>query len=179
MPLARSQPYLLKGQYPSGATVARLVRMSDSEIRKEKKSRNSLERIPRANLEGRLSQLHQHGLHEHIRTLDIRHSPIPHIEDHVDLATVDTFLAKKDRGENPVVVILDNTYYSLNYCYERKGKGLRCRTTLLYLWLAVHLFHSKGRMTFPIEDYHWSWVKTMSKAKWAKHSNEATQKSIR
>ncbi|RDX73770.1 hypothetical protein CR513_46577, partial [Mucuna pruriens] len=51
---------------------------------------------------------------------------IPHIEDYMDLAGMDAFLAKRDRGENPVIAILANTYYSLNYCYERNGKGLRC-----------------------------------------------------
>ncbi|RDY03990.1 hypothetical protein CR513_12351, partial [Mucuna pruriens] len=91
---------------------------------------------------------------------------------------MDAFLAKRDKGENPVITILANIYYSLNYCYERNGKGLRFCTTLLYLWLVVHLFHSKGRTTCPIEDYHWSWVKTMSKAEWTKHLDEATEKSI-
>ncbi|RDX73410.1 hypothetical protein CR513_46987, partial [Mucuna pruriens] len=134
--------------------------MFESKIRKEKKSRNSLESIPRTNLEGRLGQLHRQ-------------------EDHVDLAAVDAFLVMRNKGENPMIAILANTFYSLNYCYERNGKALRCCTTLLYLWLAAHLFHSKGRTTCPIEDYHWSWVKTMSKAKWTKHLDEATKKSIR
>ncbi|RDY10544.1 hypothetical protein CR513_04914, partial [Mucuna pruriens] len=102
-----------------------------------------------------------------------------YIEDHVDLAAINAFLAKRNRGENPMIMILANTYYSLNCCYERNRKGLRCCTTLLYLWLATHLFHNNGRTTCPIEDYHWSWVTMMSKAKWTKHLDEATEKSIR
>ncbi|RDX64757.1 hypothetical protein CR513_56652, partial [Mucuna pruriens] len=86
----------------------------------------------------------------------------PQIEDYIDLAVVDAFLAKKDRGENTVIVVLANTYYTLNYCYEKNRKGLRCCTPLLYLWMAAHLFHSKRRMTYPIEDHYWSWIKPMT-----------------
>ncbi|RDY04131.1 hypothetical protein CR513_12194, partial [Mucuna pruriens] len=118
MPLTKAPPYLFKGQYPSWATISKLLRMSESKIREEKKSRNGLESILRANLE----------------------------EDHIDLASIDTFLAKRDRGENLVIAILANTYYSLNYCPERNGKGLRCYTTLLRLPLELGEDDVQGRM---------------------------------
>ncbi|RDY02431.1 hypothetical protein CR513_14111, partial [Mucuna pruriens] len=54
-----------------------------------------------------------------------------HIEDYVDLAAIDAFLAKRDRGENPIIAaILANTYYSLNYYYERNGKRLSYKAWL-------------------------------------------------
>ncbi|RDX68575.1 hypothetical protein CR513_52415, partial [Mucuna pruriens] len=87
----------------------------------------------------------------------------PHLEDYVDLAAIEVFLAKKDRGENPTMAILANTYYILNYCYEKKEGSLRCCTYLLYLWLTAHLFHSKSKTTCRVEDFMWSWIKTMSK----------------
>ncbi|RDX78147.1 hypothetical protein CR513_41626, partial [Mucuna pruriens] len=170
------------GGYPSWAAVAKLLRTSKSEIRKEKKSQNGLDSILWVNLEGKLCQLHRQGdWGAFINVFGLLIYDIvlfSYIEDHVDLAVIDIFLAKRDKGENPVIAILANIYYSLNYCYERNGKGLRCCTTLLYLWLATHLFHNKGRTTCPIKDYHWSWVKTMSKAEWTKHLDEATEKSI-
>ncbi|RDY02531.1 hypothetical protein CR513_14002, partial [Mucuna pruriens] len=43
-----------------------------------------------------------------------------------DLAAIDAFLNKRDKGEHPVVAILANTYYTLDYCSRKKGKGLRC-----------------------------------------------------
>ncbi|RDX75448.1 hypothetical protein CR513_44657, partial [Mucuna pruriens] len=101
-----------------------------------------------------------------------------HIEDYVDLAVVDAFLAKRDRGENPVIAILANTYYSLNYCYEKNGKALRCCTTLLYLWLTTYLFHNTRKAACPIEDYRWSWIKTMTKAEWTKQLDDAFERSI-
>ncbi|RDX85504.1 hypothetical protein CR513_33290, partial [Mucuna pruriens] len=102
----------------------------------------------------------------------------PHIEDYMDLAVVDTFLAKRDKGENPIIAILGNTYYSLNYCYVKNGKALRCCTTLLYLWLTAHLFHNKRRATCPIKNYRWSWIRTMAMPEWTKQLDDASEKSI-
>ncbi|RDX93867.1 hypothetical protein CR513_23818, partial [Mucuna pruriens] len=74
----------------------------------------------------------------------------PQIEDHIDLITIDAFLAKRDRGENPVIVELANTYYTLDYCHERNERGLSCCTSLLYLWMIAHFVHSKRKTTgFP------------------------------
>ncbi|RDX82957.1 hypothetical protein CR513_36202, partial [Mucuna pruriens] len=68
---------------------------------------------------------------------------------YVDLAAIDTFLTEKDRGENLVIAILANTYYSLNYFYERNGKGLRCCTSLLYLWLMPTFSTTKEEQLSP------------------------------
>ncbi|RDX73768.1 hypothetical protein CR513_46575, partial [Mucuna pruriens] len=61
MPLAKSLPYLFKGQYPSWALVAKLLRISKLEARREKRNKNGLEGIPRASLEDKLGQLQQEG----------------------------------------------------------------------------------------------------------------------
>ncbi|RDX89121.1 hypothetical protein CR513_29201, partial [Mucuna pruriens] len=57
-------------------------------------------------------------------------------------------------GEHPVVAVLANTYYTLDYCSRKKGKGLRCCTLLLFLRLIAHLFHSSKKMKCPIEDHY-------------------------
>ncbi|RDX92415.1 hypothetical protein CR513_25464, partial [Mucuna pruriens] len=69
----------------------------------------------------------------------------PHGDDFIDLAAIDVYLSKRDRGENPTIALLTNTYYTLNHCCERKGGNLRCCSHLLYLWLTTHLFHSKRK----------------------------------
>ncbi|RDY12195.1 hypothetical protein CR513_03054, partial [Mucuna pruriens] len=51
----------------------------------------------------------------------------PHLEDYIDLTVVDAFLAKRDGGENLVIAVLANTYYTLNYYYEKNEKSLRGR----------------------------------------------------
>ncbi|RDY04542.1 hypothetical protein CR513_11728, partial [Mucuna pruriens] len=95
------------------ASVAKLLKISKPEVLREKRNRNGLEGIPRASWR-----------------IDSANSSkkdiilFPHIEDCVDLAAKAAFLAKRDRGENPVIAILGNTYYSLNYCYERNEKGI-------------------------------------------------------
>ncbi|RDX89677.1 hypothetical protein CR513_28561, partial [Mucuna pruriens] len=91
----------------------------------------------------------------------------PHLEDYIDLVAIDIFLAKRNKGENPVIAVLADTYCTINYCCEKNMKSLRCSTYLLYLWMTTHLFHSKCKMTCPVEDFKWCWVKTMSKQDWA------------
>ncbi|RDX99234.1 hypothetical protein CR513_17736, partial [Mucuna pruriens] len=87
----------------------------------------------------------------------------PRRDDYIDLTTIDAFLAKRDRGENPTMALLANTYYILNYCCERKGGSLRCCTHLLYLWLIAHLFHSKCKTACLVEDFKWSWLRRIPK----------------
>ncbi|RDX92492.1 hypothetical protein CR513_25362, partial [Mucuna pruriens] len=167
LPLAKSPPYLFRGQYPSWALVAKLLQTSKSEVLGKKGTQNDLEGIQKANIEDRLYQLQQEGdwrtFMDVYGLLIYGIVPFPHVEDYIDLVAVDAFLTKKDKGENPVIVVLANTYYTLNYCHEKNGKGLRCCTSLLYLWITTHLFHNKRRATCPIEDHHWSWVKPMSR----------------
>ncbi|RDY00183.1 hypothetical protein CR513_16664, partial [Mucuna pruriens] len=108
----------------------------------------------------------------------------PQIECYIDLAAIDAFLEKRDRGEHPVVAVLTNTYYTLDYYtldyYSKKnGRGLRCCTTLLFLWLTAHLFHSRKRTRCPIEDHYWSCVKPLTKVEWTARLDEAIERSIR
>ncbi|RDX97957.1 hypothetical protein CR513_19201, partial [Mucuna pruriens] len=125
MPLARSSRYLFKGQYPSWAIVAKLLRMSESEIRKEKKSQNGLKSIPRANLEGKLGQLHRQGdwgaFMDVFKLLIYDIVLFPYIKDHIDLAVVDAFLPKTDNGENPTMSKAEWT----NHLDEATEKSIR------------------------------------------------------
>ncbi|RDY04470.1 hypothetical protein CR513_11815, partial [Mucuna pruriens] len=137
LPLAKSPPYLFGGQYPSWALVAKLLKTSKRE--------------PGTTLrEFREPTLKTDSINSSRKVTIL----FPHVEDYIDLADLDTFLAKKDRGENLVIVVLANTYYTLNYCHEKHGTGLRCCTSLLYLWITAYLFQTKRRATCPIKDHH-------------------------
>ncbi|RDX97634.1 hypothetical protein CR513_19574, partial [Mucuna pruriens] len=133
MPFEKSPPYLFQGHYSSWASMAKL-------------------------LKERLRQLQGEGdwltFTNVYRLLVYGIVLFPHIEDYVDLAAIDAFLGKRDQGESPVIVVLANTYYTLNYCYKKNGRGLRCCTSLFYLWMTAHLFHSKGRMACSIKDHN-------------------------
>ncbi|RDX75897.1 hypothetical protein CR513_44184, partial [Mucuna pruriens] len=142
MPLEKSPPYLFRGHYPSWASVAKLLK-----VPKDPRS-NSGGEPPTA-----LGRRGLADLHRCIRASSLWHSAFPQIEQYVDLATVDTFLSKRDRGEQPVVAVLANTYHTLDYWSMKNGRGLRCCTSLLFLWLTAHLFHSSERTRCPIEDH--------------------------
>ncbi|RDX76838.1 hypothetical protein CR513_43133, partial [Mucuna pruriens] len=146
----------------------------ESEITREKRNQNGLEGVQRSYLEERLHQLLQEEdwpvVVDVYRLLLYGIVIFPHTEDYIDLAIINVFLTKRDRGEN--------TYYTLSYCCERQGKSLRCCAHLLYLWLIAHLFHSKRKTTCPIEDFKWSWIRTMSHARWAEQLDGALERII-
>ncbi|RDX93007.1 hypothetical protein CR513_24786, partial [Mucuna pruriens] len=130
--------------------------------------------LPKASLEERLLQLQrEEDWTAFMDTFGLL------IDGYIDLVAADAFLAKQDRGETPIIVVLANTYYSLNYYFEKNGKGLRCCTFLLYLWMTTHFFHSKKRTTCPIEDHHWSCIRPLTKDEWTTHLDVATEKLIR
>ncbi|RDX93148.1 hypothetical protein CR513_24621, partial [Mucuna pruriens] len=150
--------------------MAKVLKVPKSEILRQKKNRNGVEGILETALEERLQQLQEeedwsafvnvYGLLVYGIIL------FPQIEHYVDLTAIDAFLGRRDWGEHPVVVVLANTYYTLDYCSMRNGKGLRCYTTLLFLWLTVHLFHSSKKT---------SYVKLLTKVEWTACLDEATE----
>ncbi|RDY13607.1 hypothetical protein CR513_01446, partial [Mucuna pruriens] len=182
LPLAESPHYFHRVQSPSWASIAKLLRVIGSEMVREKRNQNGLKGIQRSYLEERLHRLQKDG--DWPTVMDVYGLLVygtvlfPHGDDYVDLAAIDAYLAKRDKGENPTIALLANTYYTLNYCCERKGGSLRCCTHLLYLWLTIHLFHSKRKTTCPVEDFKWSWIKTMSRDHWTRKLNEALERTI-
>ncbi|RDX79149.1 hypothetical protein CR513_40462, partial [Mucuna pruriens] len=156
--------------------------MFESKALRRKRNRNGLEGLPKANLEERLLQLQREGdwsaFMDAFGLLVYDIMLFPQIEAYIDLAAIDAFLAKRDRGKNPIIAVLANTYYYLNYFFEKNGKGLRCCTSLQYLWMTAHLFHNGKRTAYPIEDDHWSCIRPLTKGEWTTCLDEATKKSI-
>ncbi|RDX92299.1 hypothetical protein CR513_25588, partial [Mucuna pruriens] len=140
----RSPPYLFRGHYPSWASVAKLIKVPESAMTKLRKNRNGVEVISKVVFEERLQQLQERGdcltFTKVYGLLVYGIILFPHIEHYMDLATIDAFLGKKN------------------------GKGLRCCTLLLFLWLTAHLFHSSKKMKRLIDDHYWSCVKPLTKA---------------
>ncbi|RDX96822.1 hypothetical protein CR513_20475, partial [Mucuna pruriens] len=182
LPLAKSPPYLYKGHHPSWASMEKLLKMLELEVLRRKKNKNSLEGIQKVSLEEKLHQFQKEGdwqtFMDVYKLLVYGIVLFPHVEDYIDLAVVDAFLTKRDKGENHVIVVLANTYYTLNYCYKKNEKALQCCTPMLYLWMTTHLFHSKRRTACTIEDHHWSWIKTMSRKEWTRCLDEALERTI-
>ncbi|RDX66437.1 hypothetical protein CR513_54796, partial [Mucuna pruriens] len=183
LPLTKSPLYFHQGQPPFWATIARLLRVSEAEMSKQRRNRNGLEGIPRVYIEERLLQFqeeqHWDAMMDILGLLLYGVVLFPYIEDYIDLAAIEEFLAKRDRGENPTIAVLANTYYTLSYCSGRKTGSFRCCTPLFYLWLTAHFFQCKTKTTCPIEDFKWSCVKTMTKEQWVRRLGEATERTIR
>ncbi|RDX92564.1 hypothetical protein CR513_25290, partial [Mucuna pruriens] len=183
LPLAEGALYFHQDQTPSWGTITRLLKTSEEDITKVKKNRNGIEGLPKAYLEQKLDLFRLGGdWPTFMDTLGLLIYGIllfPHPENYVDLAAMEVFLAKKNKGENPIMAVLADTYYSLHQCGERRRGILRCCTPLLYLWLTSHLFQCKHRTTCPIEDFKWSWVPPMTNKEWARKLDEATERSVR
>ncbi|RDY07884.1 hypothetical protein CR513_07941, partial [Mucuna pruriens] len=175
--------YFHDDQTPSWGTIARILKVSEEEMTRVKKNRNGSEGLPRVYLEKRLDlfQVKEDwpAFMDALGLLIYGILLFPQLEDYVDLAAMEVFLARKNKGENPTMAILADTYYSLNQCGERRRGVLRCCTPLLYLWLTAHLFQCKHRTVSPVEDFKWSWIPPMTKEEWVHKLDEATEKSIR
>ncbi|RDY06359.1 hypothetical protein CR513_09661, partial [Mucuna pruriens] len=174
LPLAESRSYFHQDQAPSWGTIARLLKVLEEEITRVKRNRPTLKNVDLFRVWENWSAF--------MDTLGLLIYGIllfPQLEDYVDLVAIGVFLAKKNKGENPVMAVLVDTYYSLNQCGERRRGVLRCCTPLLYLWLTSHLFQCKHSTTCPIEDFKWSWIPPMTKEEWVRKLDEASEKSIR
>ncbi|RDX86131.1 hypothetical protein CR513_32566, partial [Mucuna pruriens] len=90
IPYDKSPPYLFRGHYPSWASVARVLKAEE----KSKWSGSD----PRSGL-GTKAPTASGG----IRLVSLGIMLFPQIERYVDLATIDAFLGRRDRGEHIVV----------------------------------------------------------------------------
>ncbi|RDY10761.1 hypothetical protein CR513_04671, partial [Mucuna pruriens] len=183
LPLAESVSYFHQDQTPSWGTIARLLKVLGEEMTRVKRNRNGSEGLPRVYLEKRLDLFRVWedwpAFMDTLRLLIYEILLFPQLEDYEDLIAVGEFLAMENRGENPTMAVLADTYYSLNQCDEQRRGVLRCCTPLLYLWLTAHLFQCKHRMACPVEDFKWSWILPMTKEEWVRKLDEASEKSIR
>ncbi|RDY05592.1 hypothetical protein CR513_10536, partial [Mucuna pruriens] len=102
----KSPPYLFGDHYPSWAAVAKLFKVPKSVVVMLKKNRNRVEGISEVIFEARLQQLQEGDWLTFVDVYGLLVYGIilfPHIECYVNLATIDAFLGKRDKGEHPVV----------------------------------------------------------------------------
>ncbi|RDX77787.1 hypothetical protein CR513_42037, partial [Mucuna pruriens] len=123
-PLMENPPYLYQGNYPSWDKVAKLLRVSKPELVKRKMGRSEVDGIPLVYLEERMELLSKNGnwdAFNDVLGLDVYGIVIfSHLNDYVDLATIDVFLACQERGKNLIATVLANTYYTIHSCHDKK-----------------------------------------------------------
>ncbi|RDX87454.1 hypothetical protein CR513_31072, partial [Mucuna pruriens] len=178
--LIERQPYLYQGNYPSWAKITKLLKVMESKLAKKRLRRNSVEGLPKAYLEKRMKYLYEMGDWEtfaNILGLSLFGIVLlPRLDDH---ATIDTFWAGWEKNKNPMVVVLANTYYTLNNNHEGKGGRMTYYLHTLYLWIIAHIFTSTCKTPCPIEDYKWCFVKILTDQEWAQILRNSSNKTIR
>ncbi|RDX76837.1 hypothetical protein CR513_43132, partial [Mucuna pruriens] len=173
---------LERGNWPSSEKIAKLLKVPEVEILRARQQRSGVEGIPLSYLEERMSMLIKFGnwdlLADTLGLAIYRIVLLLHLNDYVDLAVIDAFIAVKEKGLSPTVVVLANTYYSLQRCHDGRGGRLVCCLPALYVWLISHIFVSKCPTTCPIEDHKWCLVPNKNGSEWAMFLASLTDKTF-
>ena len=81
----------------------------------------------------------------------------------VDSTVISVFWAIKNQEVDPVPALLDDVYYTLNICHDKKIRSLHCCIPLLYQWIVSHLYKDIY-MIEAMSNHNWA-QKTMSLTK--------------
>jgi len=75
----------------------------------------------------------------------------PNVEDLVDYAAIDVFVASKTRSKNPVPTILADVYIALHLCYDLGKRKLMCCLPVFYVWLLSRIGEKGISAPGPVE----------------------------
>jgi len=76
----------------------------------------------------------------------------PNVEDFVNYAAIDVFIASKTRSENPVPAILADVYIALHLCYDMGKRKLMCCLHMFYVWLLSRIGEKGISAQCPVEE---------------------------
>ncbi|XP_027936168.1 uncharacterized protein LOC114191186 [Vigna unguiculata] len=91
----------------------------------------------------------------------------PKIDDFVDYAAMDVFIASKTRSENPVTAFLADVYGTMSFCHERKGKKILCCLPAVYVWLFTRVFKGSVDVRCSVEQMSQHKPKVKGGNEWA------------
>ncbi|XP_061338461.1 uncharacterized protein LOC133285268 [Gastrolobium bilobum] len=181
--LEEEKPYCYIGHYPSMHVVAEILKVQVRDLQERKQIRNETVGFPRKYLEEHLHHLAEEG--EWDTFIDVLALTIygilifPNIDEFVDFAAIDVFVARKFKRENPVPAILADVYYTLSFCHERKGKRILCCLPVLFIWLTAHMFNRGYKAACPIADFRMYQLKAKSGREWVETLAKLDGKSVR
>jgi len=138
-PLGGRRPYLFSGFYPSLARISKIVQISVQELDHRKQVENGVVGISRKYLEAKARILASKG--EWAPFIDILALLIfggvlfPNVDELVDLAPIDAFLAYHNHKGSPVVAMLADLYDTFDQRCEKSNTRIVCCTPALYVWL--------------------------------------------
>ncbi|KAL5153113.1 hypothetical protein HKD37_19G052718 [Glycine soja] len=147
-PLGGMKSYLFFRFHPSMARVAKVVKISAQELDRVKQNKNGVVGIPRKRLEEKAEALANQG--EWTSFINILALLVfgtilfPNVDELVDLAAIDAFLAYHHSKESPVIAVLANAYDTFDLRCEKSDSRIVCCTPALFVWLVSHVFHHEG-----------------------------------
>lgn len=168
--LGNEGPYLYMGHYPSLPKIASSLNINVRELAKWKDTKGGVEGFPREHLENYAKHLADKeewdGFMDMLALIIYGIVLFPNIENFIDFAAIDVFLAYKHRRKNPVPAVLADTYHALTLRHEKKGGIILCCLPVLYLWFTTHMFKKGG------------WVEIRSKSEWARDITNLSGRTI-
>jgi len=131
-------PYRYSEQRASISTLAGILKVHPAELESKMASKGNSKGIPQGYLEGHLRRLAEKEIGETF--MDVLALTLygvvlfPNMENFVDQAAIDVFVAYKIHSESPVTAVLADVYGGLNLCYALKRKKMLCCVPILYVW---------------------------------------------
>ncbi|XP_027368372.1 uncharacterized protein LOC113874345 [Abrus precatorius] len=183
LPLEGQQPYRPMKHHASLPTIANVLRIHLAGLQQAYQEKHQNRGFTREFLE---RQMHNLAEKEDWETfIDVLALTIygivlfPKHDNFVDLATIDVFLACKNRSENPVPALLADVYCTLIFCHERKGKRIICCLPMLYIWLTAHVFKRPSEIKCPITDLLRFQIGQKNGQEWANHLASLNEGHVR
>ncbi|XP_061359319.1 uncharacterized protein LOC133303421 [Gastrolobium bilobum] len=177
------KPYRYLGHYPSMHAIADVLKVPEKSLQKKRQNRNGTDGFSRKYLEKHLRHLAE--IEDWEAFIDVLALTIYgilmflNVDEFVDFAAIDVFFARKFRGENPVPAILADVYYTLKFCYEKKGKRILCCLPMLFIWLTAHVFKRGYEILYPITEFQRYQLKAKSGHEWTQILARLDEKSVR
>nr|XP_027191080.1 uncharacterized protein LOC101494924 [Cicer arietinum] len=142
--LAQGNPYRYTGQPPKLDTIAEVLKIDIRELASTKEEKGAIHGFSRKYLEQKCQDLADKK--EWSTFIDVLALIIygivifPNLDNFVDFAAINVFLAFNKHKQNPVPAVLADVYYSMHMRHEKKGGTILCCVPVLYTWFVSHMF---------------------------------------
>ncbi|KAL5165662.1 hypothetical protein HKD37_18G050754 [Glycine soja] len=148
-PLGGRKSYLFSRFLPSLSKIVAVVGDSARELDRIKQTQNGVVGPPRKYLEGKARDMANQDewvpFEDVLALLIFGVFLFPNMDDLVDLAAIDAFLAYYHSKESPVVAILANLFDTFDRRCEKNSAWIVCCLPALCVWLVSHLFQEDIR----------------------------------
>jgi len=183
LPMEGKLPYKYVDHHTSIPTLSGIIKIHPREIESALVYKKGVRGFNSKFLE---SHLHQLANQEHWDTfMDVLALMLyglmlfPTVEDLVDYAAIDAFVASRTRGENPVPAILADTYIALQLCYDMGKRKLMCCLPIFYVWFLSRLGEKGIHAQCPVEEVMQRKSEFRKTTNWGEFLSKLTQDKVK